>query len=235
MVALPFFICYNIKKEAEKLKYTCLVLDHDDTVVQSESTVNYPFFCYILNEFRPGRTITLEEYVRGCCDLGFAQMCKQWYGFTKAELKEEYERWQEYIMDHTPAPFRGVGEIIRRQKEQGGLICVVSHSCTRNITRDYEAHFGLQPDCIFGWDYPEHQRKPNPYPLIEIMKQYQLSPKDLLVVDDMKPAYDMAKAAGVEIAFAGWGRKEYPNIYAQMKSLCDYTFDTPEELTAFLY
>ena len=31
------------------LKYPCLVLDHDDTVVQSEATVNYPFFCYILN------------------------------------------------------------------------------------------------------------------------------------------------------------------------------------------
>ena len=26
------------------LKYPCLVLDHDDTVVQSEATVNYPFF-----------------------------------------------------------------------------------------------------------------------------------------------------------------------------------------------
>ena len=36
------------------LKYPCLVLDHDDTVVQSEATINYPFFCYILNRFRPG-------------------------------------------------------------------------------------------------------------------------------------------------------------------------------------
>ena len=44
------------------MKYPCLVLDHDDTVVQSESTINYPYFCYILNEFRPGKTITLEEY-----------------------------------------------------------------------------------------------------------------------------------------------------------------------------
>ena len=48
------------------LKYPCLVLDHDDTVVQSEATVNYPFFVYILDQFRPGTTITLEEYVHGC-------------------------------------------------------------------------------------------------------------------------------------------------------------------------
>ena len=47
------------------LRYPCLVLDHDDTVVQSETTINYPFFCYILDQFRPGATITLEEYVSG--------------------------------------------------------------------------------------------------------------------------------------------------------------------------
>ena len=54
------------------LKYPCLVLDHDDTVVQSETTINYPYFCYILDQFRPGQTITLEEYIYGCCHQGFA-------------------------------------------------------------------------------------------------------------------------------------------------------------------
>ena len=217
------------------MKYPCLVLDHDDTVVQSESTINYPYFCYILNEFRPGKTITLDEYVRGCCDLGFADMCRRWYAFTDEEMKAEYEGWKAYIMEHTPTPFPGIKELILKQKEAGGLICVVSHSSEQNISRDYDAHFGIQPDCIFGWDYPEHQRKPDPYPLQEIMKKYDLKPKDLLVVDDMKPAYDMANAAGVEIAFAGWGRKDYPQIYKQMQSLCDYTFNTPEELSAFLF
>ena len=30
------------------LKYPCLVLDHDDTVVASEATVNYPCFVEVL-------------------------------------------------------------------------------------------------------------------------------------------------------------------------------------------
>ena len=72
------------------LKYKCLVLDHDDTVVQSEATVNYPFFVYILGKFRPGTKITLAEYVHGCCHLGFADMCRKWYAFTEQELVEEY-------------------------------------------------------------------------------------------------------------------------------------------------
>ena len=217
------------------LKFPCLVLDHDDTVVQSEATVNYPFFVYILDQYRPGATITLDEYVSGCCNLGFAEMCRRWYGFTEQELVDEYRLWQEYIRDHIPAPFPGIHRIIRRQKEEGGLVCVVSHSCNDNITRDYDAHFGIRPDHIFGWDYPEHQRKPNPWPLVQIMKKYDLRPEQLLVVDDMKPAYDMASGAGVPIAFAAWGRKDYPQIMAEMTSLCDYTFNSTEELEKFLF
>lgn len=219
----------------KKLKYPCLVLDHDDTVVQSEATVNYPFFVSILDEFRPGTTITLEQYVSGCCHLGFSRMCREWYGFSEEELVEEYMLWQRYILDHIPAPFPGVGEIIRRQKEAGGLICVVSHSCNANISRDYAAHFGIQPDAIFGWDYPEHQRKPSPYPLEQIMKEYDLKPEELLVVDDMKPAWEMASKTSVPIAFAAWGRKEYPEIAGEMRRLCDFSFDSPKELEDFLF
>ena len=217
------------------LRYPCLVLDHDDTVVQSETTVNYPFFCQILERFRPGATITLEKYVDGCCHLGFAEMCRQWYGFTDQELLDEYLSWQEYIKDHIPAPFPHIGDIIRRQKEEGGLVCVVSHSCIQNITRDYDLHFGMRPDAIYGWDLPEQLRKPSTYPLEDIMAKYHLAPDQLLVVDDMKPAWKMASKAGVPIAFAGWGRKEYPQIVEQMTRLCDFSFEDSQDLARFLF
>ena len=217
------------------VKYPCLVLDHDDTVVQSEATINYPYFCYILDQFRPGATITLAEYVEGCCNLGFADMCRQWYGFTEQELVEEYKGWQAYIVDHIPAPFPGIERIIRRQKDEGGFVCVVSHSSNRNILRDYKTHFGILPDAIYSWDLPEHLRKPSTFPLEDIMKKYGLTPDQLLVVDDMKPAWEMSSAAGVPIAFAAWGRKEYPVIAAEMESLCDFTFDSTEALEKFLF
>ncbi len=217
------------------LKYPCLVLDHDDTVVQSEATINYPFFCYILDQFRPGAVITMEEYVRGCCEFGFARMCREWYGFTEQELQMEYEAWQNYIDDHTPAPFPGIERIIHRQKQEGGMICVVSHSCIRNITRDYRAHFGILPDAIYGWDLPEDKRKPSTFPLEDILKRYHFTPDQLLVVDDMKPAYEMASKMQVPIAFAAWGRKNHPEIYGQMRDLCDFTFHSTEELEQFLY
>ena len=217
------------------LKFPCLVLDHDDTVVQSETTINYPYFCYILDQFRPGKTITPEEYTNGCFYPGFADMCRQRYQFTDQELKDEYKGWMEYVMTHTPDPFSGIKELILRYKEAGGIICVVSHSSKVNITRDYQTHFGILPDDIFGWDLPEHQRKPSTYPLEQIMQKYQLKASDILVVDDLKPAWVMCKNAGVPIAFAAWSKENCPAILEEMTRLCDYTFHSPTELEAFLF
>lgn len=217
------------------LKYPCLVLDHDDTVVQSEKTINYPYFCYILDRFRPGVKITWQEYIRGCCNLGFTEMCRQTYGFTDRELEEEYLGWKEFICDHIPSPYPGIEQIIRQQKAAGGILCVVSHSGSENILRDYKAHFGILPDAIYGWELPEHQRKPNPYPLEHIMERFRLSPTQLFMVDDMKPAWEMANKVGVSTAFAAWSKTDTPEIMEEMTKLCDFSFSSPKELEKFLF
>ena len=217
------------------LKYPCLVLDHDDTVVQSEKSIGYPFFCEILNAFRPGKSISFHDYVHDCHNYGFNEMCQRRFQFTQKELHDEYMGWMEHVKTHIPDPFPGIGDVIRRQKAEGGLICVVSHSSIQNITRDYAVHFGVQPDAIYGWDLPEHQRKPNPYPLEDILKRYSLQPKDLLVVDDMQRAWQMAQPVGVEIAFAAWGKEEFPELSQQMRQICNFSFSSPKELEIFLF
>ncbi len=217
------------------MKYPCLILDHDETVVQSETTIGYPCFCLTLRRLRPGATLTLEEYVQGCHELGFVDMCRQRFRFTDAELQEEYQDWMEYVRNHVPTPFPGIHKIIQQQKQAGGLICVVSHSSVKNITRDYEAHFGIQPDAVYGCDLPKEQQKPNPYPLLDIMQRYHLRPEELLVVDDMKLACQMAQPLDVSVAFAGWGKTEFPDIAREMRTLCKFSFDTTEALYHFLF
>jgi len=128
------------------LKYPCLVLDHDDTVVQSEATVNYPFFVEFLKEYRPGATISLHEYISGCFNPGYVDMCKQRFGFSDGELLIEYKGWKEYIRSHIPTAYEGIGRIIQRQKEAGGIVCVISQSAQENILRDYRTHFDTEPD-----------------------------------------------------------------------------------------
>ena len=217
------------------LKYPCLVLDHDDTVVQSEKTIGYPFFCHILSQYRPGMSISLKDYVHDCHAFGFNEMCRRRFQFNKQELLDEYRGWMDYVRTHIPDPFPGMADVICRQKQEGGLVCVVSHSSIENITRDYDVHFGIQPDAIYGWDLPEHQRKPNPYPIEDIMRRYDLPPEALLVVDDMKLAWMMAHPLGVKIAFAAWGKKDFPELTSEMNQLCDFSFGSTKELEHFLF
>lgn len=217
------------------LKYPCLVLDHDDTVVQSEATVNHPFFLEFLNIHRPGMTISLHDYISECFEIGYGDMCRRRFHFTEQDLHLEYVGWKEHIQTHIADPYPGIDRIIQRQKEEGGIVCVVSMSADSNIRRDYRTHFGLEPDEIFGWDIEPSHRKPSPWSLFEIMRKYNLTADQLLVIDDTKAACPMAKAAGVKIAFAGWGRKDFPKITAEMTSLCDFAFDSTEALEKFLF
>ena len=217
------------------LRYKCLVLDHDDTVVQTMKTLSYPFFCQELEYFRPGAFMPLEDYILQCHKLGFAELCRQIYGFTEEEMKLEHKMWMEYILSHIPAPYPGIDGIIRRFKEAGGILCVVSHSHVDNIQRDYAAHFSIQPDRIYGWELPPEQRKPNPWPLEDIMKRYTLTPVDILVVDDMQLACRMAEPLGVAVAYAGWCGMGVPEVEEEMKAQCAFSFARIDELDAFLF
>ena len=180
-------------------------------------------------------TISLQDYINDCFEIGYGDMCRKRFHFTEEDLHLEYVGWKEHIQTHIPAPYPGIDRIIQRQKEEGGIVCVVSMSADSNIRRDYKTHFDLEPDDIFGWDMEPANRKPNPWALFEIMRKYNLKPEELLVIDDTKAAVPMAHAAGVKIGFAGWGRTEFPKISQAMASLCDYSFASTEELEKFLF
>ena len=216
------------------LRYKCLVLDHDDTVVQSEATVNYPCFCEYLKIYRPGQTMTLEEYVGDCNRMSFLDMCQQRLQLTDAEMDEEYRFWKAYAKTHVPAPFPGMKEFLQAYRNAGGILIVSSMSAEEMILRDYQTHFGFTPDLIFGCDLPEEMRKPGTYALEQTTKTYGLTTEDILVIDDMKAAVSMARNGGCSIAFAGWGRKDYPGIFAEMSNLCDYTFCSIDEMAHFI-
>lgn len=217
------------------LKYKCLVLDHDDTVVQSETTVNYPCFCRFLEQYRPGVTLSLDDYISDCCQMTFIEMCKTRFSLTEEELHQEYLFWKAYLKEHSPDAFPGIRELLHAYRKAGGIICVSSMSSEDNIRRDYLNHFGLEADVVFGWELPEEKRKPNPYALEEIKQCYNLSADEILVVDDMKFAVEMARSANCPIAFAGWGRKAFPNICQEMEKLCDFSFYSTEEFQNFLF
>ena len=216
------------------LNYRCLVLDHDDTVVRSEETVNYPSFLEALKVLRPGRTITREEFTRWCFSPGFSALCSDYIGLTPEEIDVQYDMWRSYVATHIPPPYDGLRPILTRWKQEGGLLCVSSHSARENILRDYRLHFDLEPDQIFDWDLGEDRRKPSPYALQEIMRLYDLRPDELLMVDDLKPGYDMAHACGVPFACAGWSHDD-PEIRPILRRFSHFYLETVQELAPLLF
>jgi len=217
------------------LKYKCLVLDHDDTVVQTEKTIGYPYFRDYIQRIRPGKTLSFAEYVRDCNNQVFADMCRQRWQFTEEELMEEYLGWKAYSRENIPAVCPGIDAVIRRQKELGGLVCVSSLSTREIIERDFMHHFGFLPDAIYDYDLPVKKRKPEVYALTDLMERFSLQPEDLLMVDDMKLGWKMACSVRVPFAFAGWSKTDFPGLTKEMKSVSDFSFNSPQELERFLF
>ena len=111
---------------------------------------------------------------------------------------------------------------------------MASHSLTRYIERDYRENSLPTPNAIYGWDIPKEKRKPSPYTVLDVMEKYGFKSDEILVVDDLKPGYDMARAAGVAFAAAGWAY-DVPEIEKFMRNNCDYYFKKTEELERLVF
>ena len=216
------------------LRFPCLILDHDDTTVDSTRSVNYPQFLEALNHFRPGMTMSLDEYILHCYDPGFYEMCERTLHYTPQEMEQHLQMWRNYHKTHHPRFFLGIPELIRRQKEAGGYVCVVSHSSDDVIRGAYEHENVPLPDLIFGAELPSGRRKPSPWPLLEIMRTLDLTANQLLMVDDMPHGAAMAKAVGVKFAGAGWYGM-LPQIENSMRAQSDYFFSSVDALSDFLF
>jgi len=216
------------------VRYKCLVLDHDDTVTDSTAKVHYPAFLVALDELRPGVTMSLREYFMFNFDPGFLEYCTDVLHMTDEEMEREYVIWDTYVQSHIPEVFPGMKHLIARFVNGGGHVCVISHSLAKNIRRDYRAAGLPEPEIVFGWEQSAEHRKPNPWPLEEIMRRLGLDSSEVLMVDDLKPGYDMAKKCGVDFAAALWAY-DVDEIHDFMKSSCERCFDTPELLEKWLF
>ncbi len=236
MVKSPF-LSYDVGREGLSLdlKYKCLILDHDDTAVKSTPNIHYPSFIEALTILRPNdKGITLEEFTTYCHHPGFHSLCKDIFKFTSDEIQLQQEIWKSYTGSVVPDFYEMFTETIQKFKKQGGIVTVVSHSEKSRIERDYSVHCGFLPDAIYGWELPEHQRKPHPFPIKDILKRFNLQETEALMVDDLKPGMEMARSCNVDFATAGWSHK-FSKIKEQMKKESKYYFETVEQFNEMLF
>lgn len=202
------------------IKYKCLILDHDDTTVKSTPEIHYPQWLETLALMRPGTKMDMPTFIKYNFELGFYEMCRSVMHFTDEEVDQQYEMWREYTENHNANFYEGMADIIRDFKAQGGVVCVSSHSCNRNIISDYRKEFSdLLPDKIYAVDLGKDKMKPDPFALVDIMETYGFKPNELLMVDDLSAGYAMAKKVNVPFACAGWSHF-IPEIQEYMSREC---------------
>jgi phosphoglycolate phosphatase/pyrophosphatase PpaX len=222
---------------AISLKYKCLILDHDDTAVDSTAFIHYPAHVQVMQLLRPEQEpISLEGWFLKNFDPGIMEYLTHELGFDEAEIEKEYEVWRNFTTSKIPHFYPGFIEALIAYRERGGIVAVVSHSEKSLIERDYLSYTGtmpFMPDIIFGWDYDKKKRKPSLYPVREIMKTYTLKADEMLVVDDLKPGVVMARSARISVAAAGWSHC-IAEIEQYMRDNCDVYLENVADFEAFI-
>ena len=184
-----------------------------------------------LNELRPDVRWSLEEFMQYSFEPGFEALCSELLGFTPEEMARQEENWRAFSLTQEPPMFPGMAEPIRRQRARGGLVCGEPFRGGYHCA-DYVKNCGFAPDLIFDGEQGPGRRKPSPWPLQEIMRVYGLAPGQLLMVDDLKPGWQMARAWRA-LCVWGWG-SPVAAIHTFMRTGADHYFTRVEQLEELL-
>jgi len=220
------------------MKYKCLVIDHDDTTVDSTPSIHYLAHQEQMRRIgREKQTSTLEHWFEVNFDPGFSVYIDTILKLSEDEKKICYNIWREFTTVLIPPFFNGMLPLLKRFRDLGGIIVVVSHSEPDIIKSHYEKQVevpGFIPDRIIGWTGNMEKQKPNVWPIEETIKQFNLKKDQILVVDDLRPGITMANKAGVDSAGVGWSH----NLEIIKKGIidqCTYFLDSVEDLNKLIF
>ncbi|HVP18998.1 MAG TPA: HAD family phosphatase [Spirochaetia bacterium] len=220
---------------ANGLRYRCLLIDHDDTAVDSMAVVHYPAHLEALATLRPGRASpTQEQFLlhnfHGIMDYLVGEL-----GLNREELAQEFVIWRRWTTSRTPPFFPGFLDLLEEYRGRGGKVVVISHSEKDVIEGHYRAARDppFLPDLVFGWEHDELLRKPSPWPVQEALRELGLAPSEALILDDLKPGIIMSRATGVPVAAAGWSHR-VPEIESYMRAHAVAYFPRVADLREFL-
>lgn len=220
------------------MRYRCLIIDHDDTTVDSTPSIHYLAHQEQMKRLgRESETSTLEEWFKVNFDPGFSVYIDSILKLTDEEKKICYNIWREFTTVMTPPFFPGMLPLLRKFREHDGIIVVVSHSEPDIIRSHYEKQSeipGFLPDRIIGWTGEPEKQKPYAWPVEDIIKQYRLKKEEILVVDDLRPGITMANRAGVDSAGVGWSHN-LPIIKEGILNQCTYFLNTVDELSSLVF
>ncbi len=220
------------------MRYRCLILDHDDTAVDSTPSIHYPAHLAQMRHLeRSEESLSLEEWFKVNYSPGLTSFLDETLGLNDGEKRRFYEIWREFTTASVPPFFPGILPFLKRFCDAGGILVVVSHSEADIIRSHYENQSelpGFIPDRIIGWDGDPNRNKPNPWPVETVLKEFDLRRDEVLVVDDLQPGITMAKRAGVDSLAVGWSHR-LPEIKEDISKKSTYYAENLEELETLIF
>lgn len=214
------------------MAYKCILIDHDDTVAPTTEKLHYPSFRASLEGLKPGLLVTLDEYIDFSFDPGFECFLKEILKLNEEEIKIMYANWERDTKGKIGIFYEEIKDFLLEYHNSGGIIAVVTHSDRKRIEKDYLSNLGFVPEDIYSWDLGEKKRKPNPFPVFDIIEKYGLSNEEILVIDDLKPGFLMAKEGAVDFLWAAWAYNK-PQFNEYMRENAKYCIDSLIEFKKF--
>ena len=220
------------------MKYKCLLIDHDDTSVDSSPSIHHPAHLEQMRQLgRENESVGVDEWMKINYDPGILDYLENVLKLNSEEKDLCYTVWREYAKSRIPNFFPGILSVMKQFKDCGGHIIVVTHSEADMV----KAHYlyqkeipGFLPDRIIGWTGDSTKNKPEPWPVFEAIREFGCEKEEVLVVDDLKPGITMAKRAGVDSVGVGWSH-QIPEIIDDMQKNCTYYAATVAELEKIIF
>ena len=196
------------------LRYPILILDHDDTAVDSTRSVHHASLQHSFKTLKEhispdAKCPNLAEWFELCGSPELVPWLKETFGKC---WDQEQAIWEQFKQTVVPEFFEGWIEFLNEYRRRGGKVVVASHSDEAFCRRHYTAH-DFEVDLVYGWSEDPERRKPHPNIVTETIQLLseragvKYTKDDVLVVDDLPTGYRMAKSAEVAFVGAQWCHK----------------------------
>lgn len=220
------------------MKYTCLLIDHDDTSVDSSPSIHHLAHMEQMRRLgRENESVGVDQWMKINYSPGILAYLDTVLGLNEEEKALCYTVWREYVQNRIPEFFPGILRILKKFRDRGGHIVVVTHS-EEEMVRSHYLHQtevpGFLPDRIIGWTGDSTKNKPDPWPVFDVMREYGIKKEKILVVDDLKPGIIMAQKAGVDSIGVGWSHR-IPEIIEDMRKNCSFYASSIQEFEEILF
>lgn len=196
------------------LRYDPIIFDMDGTLLDTlddlADSVNYALETH-------GFPKREKEHVRAAIGNGVGKLieCCMPEAFREDEYNKVLSTFKEYYEKHSNDKthvFDGMIEMIKKLKEQGATVAIVSNKIDSAVQELAEIYFPGLIDCVTG-EREGVRRKPEPDVIFATLEKLDKSPKKAVYIGDTEVDIQTAKNAGIKGISITWGFRD-PEVLA---------------------